>query len=65
MPDNMRSWLQSYVEQIASLTTPKGATQNVEDTSLPAVEPLLKTTWYQTKPYNMYTPIYGEEMSIA
>lgn len=65
MPDNMRSWLQSYAEQIAFLPTSTGTTQNVEDTSLPAVEPLLKTTWYQTKPYNMYTPIYGEEMSIA
>jgi hypothetical protein len=63
MPDNMRSWLQSYVEQIASLTTPKGTTQNVEDSSLPAVEPLLKTTWYQNNPYNIYTPIYSEEGS--
>ena len=63
MPGNMRSWLQSYVEQIASLTTPKGTTQNVEDTSLPAVEPPLKTTWYQNDPYNIYTPVYSEEGS--
>lgn len=70
MPDNMRSWLKSYDEAVASLgnTTDfvdgnpigegllNGA--DVEKEHLP-VEPLIKTHWDQFAPYWDQTPLYA------
>ena len=61
MPDNMRSWLKACELEIAAMKHSNVAATQTEDTSLPAIEPLLKTTWYQTAPYNLLTPIYNGE----
>ena len=59
MPDNMRSWLKACELEIAAMKHSNVAATQTEDTLLPAIEPLLKTTWYQTAPYNLLTPIYN------
>ena len=65
IPDNMRSWLKACEMEIAAMKQSNVAATRTEDTSLPAIEPLLKTTWYQTAPYNLMTPIYdGEEEKL-
>ena len=65
IPDNMRSWLKACEMEIAAMKHSNVAATRTEDTSLPAIEPLLKTTWYQTAPYNLMTPIYdGEEEKL-
>ena len=58
MPDNMRSWLKGCELEIAAMKHSNVTVTQTEDTSLPAIEPMLKTTWYQTAPYNLLTPIY-------
>ncbi len=59
IPDNMRSWLRAWEMEIAAMKHSNVAVTRTEDTSLDAIEPLLKTTWYQTAPYNLLTPIYN------
>lgn len=60
MPDNVRYWLDSYVEQIKSLD--KGATPVIKArtrSAQPAIEPLIKTKWNQYGPYNLRCPENG------
>ncbi|MBR0265008.1 MAG: C10 family peptidase [Prevotella sp.] len=59
IPDNMRSWLKACELGIAAMKHSNGAATRTEDTSLAAIEPMLKTTWYQAAPYNLMTPIYN------
>lgn len=59
IPDNMRSWLKACELEIAAMKHSNVTVTQTEDTSLPAIEPMLKTTWYQTAPYNLMTPIYN------
>lgn len=64
LPDNMRAWLKSYDEAIASL----GDSQDFADgnskqglkTRAPkaAIDPLIKTRWDQDAPYWNKTPLY-------
>ena len=65
MPDNMREWLKSYDEAIATLgnrtdfvdgnaTNAAGARQ-----VRTAVEPLIQTRWYQDAPYWDQVPLYN------
>ena len=64
MPDNMRSWLQSYADDICRLSKSYTAFQQTEDTGLAPITPLLHTTWYQVNPYDLMTPVYeGTEKS--
>ena len=64
MPDNMRSWLQSYADDISLLSKSYTAFQQTEDTGLAPITPLLHTTWYQVNPYDLMTPVYeGTEKS--
>ncbi|MBR2239647.1 MAG: C10 family peptidase [Prevotella sp.] len=64
MPDNMRSWLQGYADDIAHLSksynasTPSGGWGASQ---LAPVPPMLKTTWYQEEPYNLMAPVYDGE----
>ena len=44
---------------IAAMKHSNVAATRTEDTSLEAIEPLLKTIWYQDAPYNLLTPIYN------
>ncbi len=64
MPDNMRSWLQSYADEICRLSKSYPAFQQTEETGLAPITPLLQTTWYQIEPYDLMTPVYdGTEKS--
>lgn len=65
MPENMRVWLRLYDEAIATL----GDRSDFEDgdclmgrtvtrTSRAAVEPLIRTNWYQIVPYYNNCPLY-------
>ena len=64
MPDNMRSWLQSYADDISRLSKSYTASQRTGGTELAPITPLLQTTWYQVEPYNLLAPVYnGEEKS--
>ena len=54
MPDNMRAWLTSYSQAINELgdgCSVTGVDEQPTNTGKAAIEPLLKTTWNQDKPY--------------
>ncbi len=58
IPDNVRNWIEGYVEQIKALDD-GGATPVVRArtrSAQPAIEPLITTTWNQETPYNLYCP---------
>ena len=58
MPDNVRNWIEGYVEQIKALDD-GGATPMVRArtrSAQPAIEPLITTTWNQFEPYNLRCP---------
>ncbi len=64
MPDNMRSWLQSYADEICRLSKSYTSAQQNEKTELAPITPMLQTTWYQIEPYDLMTPVYdGTEKS--
>ena len=64
MPDNMRAWLKSYDQAMATLGNTKeftdGVSRHGQKTRAPrkAIAPLLKTQWNQMKPYWNDTPPY-------
>ncbi|SHL23243.1 C10 family peptidase [Xylanibacter ruminicola] len=64
MPDNMRAWLKSYDQAMATLGNTKeftdGVSRHGQKTRAPreAIGPLLKTQWNQIEPYWNDTPPY-------
>ena len=64
MPDNMRAWLKSYDQAMATLGNTKeftdGVSRHGQKTRAPreAIAPLLKTPWDQLEPYWNDTPPY-------
>ena len=57
MPDNLRGWLEEYARQIKALD--EGAEPVTHAGSyMPAIEPLIKTHWDQTPPYDLLCPTY-------
>ena len=72
MPENMRAWLKSYDEAIATLgdridfKDGIALRKHVETRAAKAaIEPLIKTTWYQAAPYWNKSPLYegaGEKL---
>ena len=64
MPDNMRAWLKSYDQAMATLGNTKeftdGVSRHGQKTRAPreAIAPLLKTQWGQLEPYWNDTPPY-------
>ncbi len=64
MPDNMRAWLKSYDQAMATLGNTKAFTDGVSRRGLKtrapreAIAPMLKTQWYQDAPYWNDTPPY-------
>ena len=64
MPDNMRAWLKSYDQAMATLGNTKefadGVSIHAQKTRAPrkAIAPLLKTQWDQLEPYWNDTPPY-------
>ena len=67
MPENMKAWLQGYVDQIEWLNahpeTPvvKKAMRRAQQ----VVKPLIKTHWGQNDPYNLFCPMDGENRSVT
>lgn len=65
MPDNMRWWLKSYDEAMASLSATKdfvdgNCQRDRQQTRTPkaAIEPMITTMWFQLGPYNHDCPLY-------
>ena len=64
MPDNMKAWLKSYDQAIASLGDNKDFVDGKSTLPLrtraarPAIQPLIKTQWDQDAPYWNMTPPY-------
>lgn len=60
IPDNMRAWLQGYVDQMAYLDQHRVAEKQAISGALPtrnAVQPILKAHWTQNAPFNNLTPV--------
>ena len=64
MPENLRSWLQSYIDQIKWMEKNhiNAATNTVRRATAvkSSVSPLLSTLWDQNAPYNNMTPLYDD-----
>ena len=64
MPDNMRYWLKQYDEAMATLSNTDDFVDGVYKlgqrarAQKAAIEPLIKTSWYQTEPYWNECPLY-------
>lgn len=64
MPSNVKAWFEYYEQSIRSLgDAPAQAPQ--QRASRAAIEPLIKTKWNQSNPYNLQCPMDGEERSIT
>lgn len=56
MPDNMRSWLQSYAEQIEYIQKNNITIRRAPSTERTRIPEMLTTKWDQTEPYNNSCP---------
>ena len=65
IPDNMRSWLQGYAEQIRLLGDVSAAAAAAADPGLTAIEPLMQTRWGQNAPYNLQTPVANGKQTLT
>lgn len=64
MPESMQAWLQSYDTTIAALGEQPLA-EGSEPVSLgAAIDPLIKTTWYQDAPYNDLCPSLPDKTGV-
>ena len=65
MPENMKAWLKQYDKAIGALAADgarKLKTRGMQATDYKPVESLLKTTWGQEEPFNLFCPEYqGQE----
>jgi len=64
MPDNLRTWLDTYAEQIAwardnGAKTIAQASDGDTYVARQVVTPLVKSHWSQNAPYNSQCPLYG------
>ena len=61
MPDNMRAWLQGYIEEIKFLDRigyqPSLTTQNSTSAAKQSITPRVTTKWGQGTPYNNFCPL--------
>ena len=67
LPDNFRSWLEGYAEEINNLPDnyqPVRASAKTR-AAMAAIDPLIKTTWSQGKPYNLMCPYDGESQCVT
>ena len=71
LPKNMQAWLKQYDEAIATLGKSQDFADGISKRGLKtrapkaAIEPLVKTTWYQDAPYNYKVPLYdGAETDL-
>lgn len=64
MPENMRSWLEMYAQEIASMNT-SGDNILYAKSSHPAIYPLISANWNQNAPYNLQCPISGGKQCVT
>lgn len=61
-PENFKWWLSQYTEQIAhaevTASSPRKAKALAAERT--SIEPLIKTKWYQSYPYNSEIPVYDK-----
>ena len=67
MPDNMRSWLQTYSDYVASVQAgeSKAKRQQLGNVTTIIVRPLVSTEWNQSEPFNGMTPIDNGERCVT
>ena len=66
MPENMRAWLEQYIEEMSYLNS-INYTPTLRETELSksAISPLLTSLWGQSSPFNMYCPQDGNKSSVT
>ena len=67
MPDNMRSWLQTYSDYVASVQSGESrpTRREITDEATVIVQPFVTTKWDQGEPYNRMTPIDNGERCVT
>lgn len=70
MPDNLRSWLQGYADQIQwmkehGVRNDAAASRGAMKKSKTAIPAMLTTKWNQSAPYNNYCPKMTSDGSVA
>ena len=56
LPENLRTWMQGYADQISYLEKTGGKGMRKSLSEWPSVAPLLQTKWDQMAPYNFLCP---------
>ena len=59
MPDNMRSWLQSYSDYVKSVqdSETRPTRRELSDVTTVVVRPFVTTAWNQSEPFNLMAPV--------
>ena len=59
MPDNMRSWLQSYSDYVKSVQDgeTRPTRRELSDVTTVVVRPFVTTAWNQSEPFNLMAPV--------
>ena len=67
MPENMKAWLQGYVDQIEWLNAHPETPVATKTTrrSQNVIRPLIQTHWGQNDPYNLFCPMDGDKKSVT
>lgn len=65
MPDNMRSWLQGYADQIEYIQKNNISIRKAPSTERTHIPEMLTTKWNQTEPYNNSCPKVGGSYASA
>ena len=67
MPDNMRSWLQTYSDYVASVQAgeSKAKRQQLGNVTTIVVRPFVTTEWNQGEPYDRFTPLLNNGAHCA
>lgn len=67
MPDNMRAWLQGYIDEMRYLDAQgyQPVLNRAKAADKAAIEPLVFTTWNQGAPYNNLCPLDDSERSAT
>lgn len=66
IPDNMRSWLKGYEQEIAYVSQHPEAAAKASPTVKQAVTPFVETLWDQSEPFNNNCPVYnGSDKAVT
>ncbi len=65
MPDNMRSWLQGYADQIEYIQKNNISIKKAPSTERTRIPEMMTTKWNQTEPYNNSCPMFHGNRSVT